>query len=77
MADYMLVFVQQKMSRLSLSSSASLTVHANDSGFLEFGILIFFLLCSVSPSTVCLQRASFMHMLRLFFPVFGECQRHL
>ena len=44
-----------------------------DSGFLVLAI-IFFLLCSVSPSTVCLQRASLLRMLSVFFFVFGECQ---
>ena len=39
------------------SSSTSLTVHTNDSGFLAVAIFIFFLLCSVSPSTVCLFTA--------------------
>ena len=39
-------------------------------------IFVFFFLCFVSTSTVCLsiQCASFMHMLRLFFSVFGEFQ---
>ena len=32
-------------------------VHTNDSGFLALTILVFFFLCSVSPSTVCLFTA--------------------
>ena len=39
------------------SSSTSLTVHTNDSGFLVLAIFIFTLLCLVSPSTVCLFTA--------------------
>ena len=66
MAAYMFVFVPQK---------TTLPVHTKDSGFLASAIFIFFfLLCSVSPSTVCLQRASLMRMLSVFFSVFGECQ---
>ena len=71
MADYMLVFVPQKSGS---SSTTSLTAHTNDSGFLALAIVVFFLLCSDSPSTVCLQRAHLMCMLCLFFSVFGEFQ---
>ena len=47
------------------SSLSSLLVHTNDSGFLALAIFVFFLLCLVSPSTVCcLQRASFMRIVR-------------
>ena len=86
MADYMLVIVPQKIWSLSCnllslwlsvnrsSSSTSLTVNTKDSGFLEQVIFVVFLLCSVSPSTVCLQRTSLMRMPRLFFSVFVECQ---
>ena len=35
------------------AAATSLTVHIKDSGFLALAIFIFFLLCSVSPSTVC------------------------
>ena len=51
-----------------------ITVHTKDSGFLALAIFIFILLCLVSPSTVCLQRASLMHVFCVFFFVFGECQ---
>ena len=39
------------------SSSTSLPVHTNNSGFLARAIFIFFFLCLVSPSTVCLFTA--------------------
>ena len=80
-ADYVLLFVPQKILSLSCnllalwlsvsrsSNSTSLMVHTNDSSFLALAIFVFiFFLRLVSPSTsVSLQRASFVSMLRLFF----------
>ena len=47
-------WLNDKDTNLPSYSSTSLTVHMNDSGFLLLAIFIFFLLCSVSQSTVCL-----------------------
>ena len=70
--DYMLVFVFQKILSLSgLLGQNILLLCCYAERQKDYGKPT---LCSVSSSTVCIRRASFMHMLRLFFSVFGDFQ---
>ena len=46
---------------LSKTMTPSLTVHTNSAGFFVLAIVVFFLLCLVSPSTVCLFTACKLH----------------
>ena len=75
MVDYMLVFVPQKISSLLglLGQNIFLLCHyAEWKRNLDKRLAIFFLLCLVSPSTVCLYpvRKRFWH----FFSIFGTFQ---
>ena len=79
MADYMLVFVPQKiLSPLGIlgQNIMLLCQYAERKSIVDnqLAIFIIFLFCLVSPSTVCTQCASFMRMLRLFFSIFAEFQ---
>ena len=80
MADYMLVFALKKILSLLglLGQSILLLCHYAERKRImdnRLAIFVFFLLCSVSSSTVWLYTvASFMRMLRLLFSVFVEFQ---
>ena len=76
MVDYMLVFVLQKILSLSGQNILLLCHYAerkrimDDRQFSSSSCCVWFLLLL----SVCIQHASFMCMLRLFFSVFGEIQ---
>ena len=77
MADCMLVFVLQKILSLPglLGPNILLLCHYAEQRIMDNWLATFvFILCSVSTSTVCIQRTRFMRMRCLVFPVLGEFQ---
>ena len=76
MVDYMLVFVLEKiLSVLGLlgQNIMLLCQYAEQKSIMDNQLAIFIVWFLLLLS-VCIQRASFMHMLHLFFSIFGEFQ---